>query len=332
MQKIAVLGSGSWGTALAIHLVRNKHDVTLWGRNAEQIELMKKQHMNAHFLPGIPLPDALHLSDQLLDTVKEADTILVAVPSHAFKELLEKIKPVWNSQKKIIWASKGLDPDSGDFLHNVADNILGNNAKTAVLSGPSFAKEVAQGLPAALTVATKENDEETALFFQELFHSDKFRIYISHDLVGVAICGSAKNILAIASGIAEGLSLGSNARAALITRGVAEITRLTDKLGGKRETLMGLAGLGDLILTCTGVQSRNYRFGVALGQGLSIADSLKSIDQVVEGINTSILIQQLAHQYNVEMPIVEQIVAVLNHTKTPGAAMVELLSRRPTHE
>lgn len=324
---ISVLGAGSWGTALAIHLVRNGHTVTLWGRDHTEIESMQKQRINAHFLPTIPLPKELTITADLDLAIEQSEVLLLAVPSHAFAEVLEQVKPHYVPEKKIIWATKGLDPSTCNFLHVVARELLGETASFAVLSGPSFAKEVAQGLPTAVVIAG--TDIEVAKYFQAIFHSNRFRVYTTDDLVGVEIGGSVKNVLAIATGLAGGLSLGANARAALITRGLAEILRLGDKMGAQRETLMGLAGLGDLILTCTDEQSRNYRFGIALGQGLSIAESLRKIDQVVEGINTSLLVSQLARHYDVEMPIITEVAAVLHQNKTPAAALEELLSRKP---
>jgi len=324
-KKVAILGAGSWGTALAIHLIRNEHDVTLWGRNQTLMELLAKQHVNAHFLPGIPLPKELQFTTSLRAALEKAEIVLIAVPSHAFAEVLAKSKPYLTSDKQLIWVTKGLDPKKGTFLHEVAYEILDNDAQFAALSGPSFAKEVAQGLPTAVIIAG--SNIETAKYFQDIFHSKKFRVYITDDLLGVEIGGSVKNILAIATGIAEGLGLGANARAALITRGLTEILRLTDKLGAQRETIMGLAGLGDLILTCTENQSRNHRFGIALGQGLSIAQSLEKIDQVVEGVSSSLLVNQLAEKCHIEMPITKEVAAVLHHDKSPAAAMTELMSR-----
>lgn len=324
---ISVLGAGSWGTALAIHLVRNKHNVTLWGRDHTEIESMQKQGTNAHFLPTVPLPKELKLTADLEVAIEQSDVLLIAVPSHAFAEVLEQVKPHYIPEKKIIWATKGLDPSTCNFLHVVAKKLLGETVPFAAISGPSFAKEVAQGLPTAVVIAG--TDIDVAKYFQAIFHSNRFRVYTTDDLVGVEIGGSVKNVLAIGTGLASGLGLGANARSALITRGLTEILRLGDKMGAQRETLMGLAGLGDLILTCTDEQSRNYRFGIALGQGLSIAESLRKIDQVVEGVNTSLLVSQLAAQYNVEMPIITEVAAVLHQNKTPAAAMEELLSRKP---
>lgn len=324
---ITVLGAGSWGTALSLLLVNNRHRVILWGHEKEHIQRMKDTHTNSEFLPGIDLPAELELSADLEKAITQADLILVVVPSHAFSEVIHKLKPFWNVKQPIICATKGLDADTGDFLFDVVWKILGKEAHVGILSGPSFAKEVARGLPAAVAIAS--NDAKTAQYFQQLFHGEKFRVYPTQDLVGVSICGASKNVLAIATGIAEGLGLGANTRAALITRGIAEIMRLAEKLGAKRETVMGLAGLGDLILTCTDLQSRNFRFGVALGQGLSIADSLQKVQQVVEGMSTSFLLQKIAKEHQVDMPIIEQVTAVLNREKTPSIAMKALLTRPP---
>jgi glycerol-3-phosphate dehydrogenase (NAD(P)+) len=320
--KIAVLGAGSWGTALAMLIANNQHQVTLWGKDADQIKTMQQHHQNYKYLPNIILPESLQYTVDLTEAVDNAQQILIAVPSHAYQTFLPQLKPLLIKDRHIAYSSKGFC--QGKLLHELLLDYLACDNAT-IISGPSFAKEVAQGLPTAVVVANK--NQTLAMQWQNLLKDETFRPYISTDVVGVEVAGSVKNVLAIATGIADGLQLGSNAIAAIITRGLAEITRLGLAMGAQQETFMGLAGMGDLVLTCTDNQSRNRRFGYALGQGKTIAQAKQSIDQVIEGINTTQEAYQLAQRYDVDMPITEQIYQVLYHDLNIKQAVQNLLLR-----
>jgi glycerol-3-phosphate dehydrogenase (NAD(P)+) len=326
---IAVLGCGSWGTALAIHLARNEQHVLLWGHDEKEVAALQADRCNTRYLPNINFPENLQVSSDLKNTLNHANDVLIVVPSHAFRSVLQQMKPLLKKDARIAWATKGLDPQSHQLLHVITKEIL-DDIPSAVLSGPSFAKEVACGLPTAVTVAS-----QTANYAKDLvnyFHNQTFRVYTSMDIAGVELGGAMKNVLAIAVGIADGLNFGANARAALITRGLAEMMRLGLALGAQRETLMGLAGVGDLVLTCTDDQSRNRRFGLAIGKGNNAQETEKNIGQVVEGIRTAKEVFYLAKQYNVEVPICEQVYRVLHEEVTPQAAVSALLSREQRGE
>ena len=332
-QSIVVLGAGSWGTALAIQLMRHGGSVTLWGHNPDHMADIAAQKSNERFLPGITLPEGLNIESDLETAINGANDILVVVPSHAFRSVLGDIQPLIKNTSRLIWATKGLEAGSGKLLHEVATEVFGENLPMAVLSGPTFAREVAEGLPTAITVASQH--AEFAHDMAGRFHSETFRAYTSNDVIGVEIGGAVKNVLAIATGIADGLGFGANTRAALITRGLAEIMRLgeaignnhNDPHGGHKETFMGLAGLGDLVLTCTDNQSRNRRFGLALGKGDNMEDALAHIDQVVEGVQTAREVFELAQREAVDMPITEQVYEVLYEGRPPKEAVHELLAR-----
>lgn len=327
-ESIAVLGAGSWGTALGHHLAINGQNVYLWGRDSEQMDLMKSTHKNQQYLPDINLPANLYPTNDLAEAVKHSKDILIAVPSHAFRETLNKLKS-YLTPKRLIWVTKGLDPQNHQLLHEVVKEIFGL-IPMAVLSGPNFAKEVAKGLPTAVTIAT--NDKEFAANLIARFHSKTFRVYTSDDITGVEIGAAMKNVLAIAVGIADGLNLGANARSALITRGLAEMIRLGVALGAKQETFIGLSGVGDLVLTCTDNQSRNRRFGLALGMGRSAKTAENEIGQVVEGIRTTTEIFHLAHNKKVAIPICEQVYQVLHNGLDPINAVNNLLMRESKKE
>jgi glycerol-3-phosphate dehydrogenase (NAD(P)+) len=322
---ITVLGAGSWGTALAMLLARNGHRVFLWDRDAEHIRAMCERGVNQRYLPGIELPEGLQPVDDLHSALQAADYILVVVPSAGFREVLKKTRAHLGTTFKLIWGSKGLEPGSGKFLHQIVDEELPEHSDIAAVSGPSFAKEVARGLPTAVTVASKNTDYATRV--AELLHCRRFRAYTSEDVVGVELGGSIKNVLAIAAGISDGLGYGANARAALITRGLAEIMRLGNCLGGQRETFMGLAGVGDLVLTCTDDQSRNRRLGLALGRGIERDKAVAEIGQAVEGLHTAKELDALADRCGVEMPITRQVKRVLFDSEPPVSAVDALLSR-----
>ena len=330
LEPILVLGAGSWGTALAMVLARNGQPVWLWGRNPDHVQEMISSRQNMRFLPHNYFPKTLQPIAYLTQIVSQVKEIIIVVPSHAFRETLNKIAPDLIPQARICWATKGLENQSGLLLHQVAEHQLGNQRPLAVLAGPSFAKEVAMGLPTAVTIASHWTQYAQELV--NLFHNHYFRPYTSSDIIGVQLGGAIKNIMAIAAGIADGLGLGANTRAALITRGLAEMVRFGTMLGGQPETFMGLAGLGDLVLTCTDNQSRNRRFGYALAQGNTIQQAQQNIGQVIEGISATYEISRLARQWEIDMPIVEQVNQVLQNNCTPSQAVQALLSREPKPE
>lgn len=321
---LAVLGAGSWGTALALLLCRNGHRVRLWDHWTDHVRDLNREGENRRYLPGIPLPSTLQPMEGLAETLEGAGELLIVVPSHAFADVLRRLPDPLPKGLGIAWATKGFEPASGRLLDQVATEILGPR-DLAVVSGPSFAKEVAQGLPTAVTVASAS--VEHAQRMAGYLHSDRFRAYTSTDMVGVQVGGAAKNVLAIATGIADGLGFGANTRAALITRGLAELIRLGTAFGGRQETFMGLAGLGDLVLTCTDDQSRNRRMGLALARGLSIEAAKTEIGQEVEGVITAASVNANARRLGVEMPICEQVFGVLYEGVTPAQATRNLLMR-----
>jgi glycerol-3-phosphate dehydrogenase (NAD(P)+) len=325
---IAVLGAGSWGTALAIQFARCGHRVLLWGRDASAVRRMAAERVNARYLPGIALPATIE-PVAAVEHAHGAEEVVVAVPSHAFRDTLAALGP---QVGRIAWATKGLEESSGQLLHEIAAEIVGSDTSLAALSGPTFAAEVARGLPTAITVAS--NDSVYADRLAEALHCGAFRAYTSNDLVGVGFGGAVKNVIAIAAGMADGLGLGANSRAALITRGLAEMMRLGQKLGVRTETMMGLAGLGDLVLTCTDDKSRNRRFGLGLARGGPPAEVAAKIGQVVEGVGAAAAVHLLSQRYGVEMPICEQVYEVLHKDVAPREAVAALLerARRSEHD
>ena len=327
---IAVLGAGSWGTALALLLARNNQPTVLWGRDATLMKEIASTRTNARFLPGIRFPDALQVSSDLSHVFAQSPDILLAVPSHGFRDTLQLIRSHINANVCVAWATKGFDPGSGRLLHHIAAEVLGDALPIAVISGPTFAREVASGLPTAVTVASKFPG--CAKVLAARLHNDSFRTYTSDDVIGVEVGGAVKNVLAIAAGIADGLGLGANTRAALITRGLAEMMRLGAALGGQRDTFMGLAGLGDLVLTCTDDQSRNRRLGLALARHTPFETALRDIGQIVEGVPTAREVMRLAKSHKIEMPISEQVYCVLHEGKNPRAAVQSLLQREQKAE
>jgi glycerol-3-phosphate dehydrogenase (NAD(P)+) len=292
-----------------MQLARMGHDVRLWARDAERAEAMERDRVNARYLPGCAFPDSLHATGDFEAACRGADRLLVATPSHAFGETLDRVAPFVTAETGLAWASKGFEPGTGRLLHEVAGERFGEHIPLALITGPSFAREVAEGLPTAVTVAATDPDFGQA--WAELLHGNNFRAYYTADLVGAELGGAIKNVLAVACGMADGMGLGHNTRAALITRGLAEMRRLGRALGADDHTLMGLAGIGDLVLTCTGDQSRNRRLGLALGQGRSVDDALAEIGQVVEGVKTAEEVMRLAERAGVEMPIAEQVHGIL---------------------
>lgn len=322
---VAVLGAGSWGTALAALIARQGNPVALWGRDAECIAAIDARHENPHYLPGIALPESIRATTDLQTALRDADLVLVVVPSHAFAETLRALAPHRPARAGVAWATKGFEPGSGRFLHEVAADILGDDVPLAVVTGPSFAKEVAIGLPTALTVHS--DTPEFAQSVADVLHGPAFRAYTGNDMVGAELGGAMKNVLAVATGVADGMNLGLNARAGLITRGLNEMLRLSAAIGAQPETLMGLAGLGDLVLTCTGDLSRNRRLGLALGRGQSIEDAVREIGQVVESVQTADEVMRQAERHGVELPISRAVQAVLHGEMTPADGLRQLLAR-----
>ncbi|MDU0356262.1 NAD(P)H-dependent glycerol-3-phosphate dehydrogenase [Paraglaciecola aquimarina] len=331
MNSVCVLGAGSYGTALAFCLARNEIDTVLWSRDPQQAKLMASTRTNDKYLPGSRFPDALEIDSDIEKVLANNQDILLVVPSHAFADTLTLIKPFITDQHRLIWATKGLEPNTGRLLQEVAVEILGDNIPLAALSGPTFAKEMVAGLPTAISISS--TDEKLAEEFANKLHCAKsFRVYRTDDFIGIQLGGAVKNVIAIGAGLADGLGFGSNARTALITRGLAELTRLGVKIGAKPSTFMGMSGLGDLVLTCTDNQSRNRRFGLALGRGLSIEDAIAEIGQVVEGYKNTKEVHVLSNKVGVEMPICEQIYQVLYQGKSVKEAALSLLQRDQTME
>lgn len=324
---IALLGAGSWGTAVAIHLAKIGHRVLLWGHNPQHVALMAEEHSNPRFLPELKFPETLIPTSDLNQCIQEAEQVIIAVPSHAFAEVLAKMTQPAHG---LTWLTKGVDPDTHQLLGELVSNRFGSSFPAAVVSGPSFAKEVAHFLPTAVTLAGNNPDYQKSI--HQLLHHDNFRVYLSDDFIGVQLCGAVKNVLAIGCGISDGLGYGANAKTALITRGLAEMSRLGLSLGAKQETFIGLAGVGDLVLTCTDDQSRNRRFGLLLGHGVSIDDAEEQIGQVVEGKHNAAQICAIAKQHQIEMPICEQVNSLLQGKINAKQAVYNLMSRPAREE
>lgn len=328
---IAVIGAGSYGTALAICLARNGHKTLLWGRDSMHVAEMARTRANEKYLPGSQFPESLAVSDDLAAVTSSSKNILLVVPSHAFGEVLKQIKPHMRNDARLIWATKGLEHESGRLLQDVAREILGEKVSLAVLSGPTFAKEMAAGLPTAISLSS--SDDSLVSDISNLLHCERtFRVYSNNDFIGVQLGGAVKNVVAIGAGMADGIGFGANARTALITRGLAEMTRLGCALNAEPSTFMGMAGLGDLVLTCTDNQSRNRRFGLALGHGDTVEKAMAGIGQVVEGYRNTKEVYMLAERVGVEMPIVEQVYQVLYCGKDARLAAADLLSRERKFE
>jgi glycerol-3-phosphate dehydrogenase (NAD(P)+) len=325
LRPIAVLGAGSWGTALAIQFARAGRQSILWGRDTQHLSQIAQARLNHRYLPDAPFPDALSVEPNLESTLARCQDILVAVPSHALRTTLSEIALHIRSGMRLAWATKGFELHTGKLPHEVAFDILDARLPMAVLSGPTFAREVGKGLPTAMTVAA--TDETFARALAEGLSGHNFRVYTSTDVIGVEVGGAVKNVLAIGAGMSDGLGFGANTRIALITRGLVEMTRLGIALGAKRETFMGLAGLGDLVLTCTDNLSRNRRFGLAVAAGKSSTQAQADIGQVVEGVQAAQAVHEVAQRLKVEMPICEQVYAVLYRNVAPAQAVKQLMSR-----
>lgn len=320
---IAVLGAGAWGTALAIRLATHA-PVVLWTRTPEHAQNMAQARENQRYFPDYAFPPELSVSADLESAAMAATLLIVAVPSNGFRSLILSLRQL-NVATPIVWLCKGLETGSQKLPHAVLAEAWPDHPPAAVLSGPSFAQEVARGLPAALTVASP--DADFARQVARELHDPKLRLYASTDVVGVELGGAVKNVIAIAAGISDGLGFGLNARAALVTRGLAELTRLGLKLGGRPETFMGLSGMGDLILTCTGDLSRNRQLGLRLAAGESLEGALRELGHVAEGATTALEVERLARELNVDMPITEAVVQILNQEMPPREAVAALLAR-----
>jgi glycerol-3-phosphate dehydrogenase (NAD(P)+) len=325
MKTFAVLGSGSWGTALAFHLANVGHDVRLWGRNPALISELTERRANAVYLPDIVLPPRVRPTASLEDALRGADIVVAALPSHGTRDVIRSASRFIPRSALIVSATKGIEQETLLRVSEVIAEEVRGARPVAVLSGPSFALEVARGMPTAVAVACV--DPVLAEDVQREFRAPYFRLYASTDVVGVEIGGALKNIIAIAAGVVEGLGLGQNALAALVTRGLAEISRLACAAGGRRETLAGLSGLGDLVLTCTGSLSRNRHVGVELAHGRSVAEIVGSMKMVAEGVKTTSAALALGRQYAVELPIATQMAEVLAGTRSAASAVEELMLR-----
>jgi glycerol-3-phosphate dehydrogenase (NAD(P)+) len=324
-EPVAVLGAGSWGTALAVHFARAGRPVRLWGRDAAQLADMAQRRCNTRYLDGVELPPALGVEGRLSAALAGARDVLIVVPSHAFRALLVELAPHLGRGLHVAWATKGFELETGKLPHQIAREVLGPEHRVAVLSGPTFAREVGAGLPTAMTVASPD-----AAYAQSLareLSSANFRAYSSTDILGVEIGGAVKNVLAVGAGLSDGLGFGANTRVALITRGLKEMTRLGTRLGAQPATFMGLAGLGDLVLTCTDDQSRNRRFGLLLAAGHDPQAALGMIGQAVEGYAAALAIRSVAAQAGVEMPLCEGVYRVLYERLPAQDAVRELMSR-----
>jgi glycerol-3-phosphate dehydrogenase (NAD(P)+) len=325
VKRVAVLGAGAWGTAITCVLA-GRLQVSLWARAAAQAEAISSTRYNERYLPGIAVPAAVSVSSDLSQAIKGANLVLAATPVAGLREILKSIPAVL----PLVWLCKGFEEGTGLLPHEIAAQTMGQGARYGALSGPSFAAEVARGLPCALTLAAI--DSNFAREAAALLHGGRMRVYYSSDLVGVEIGGAVKNVMAIAAGISDGLGLGLNARAALITRGLAEMARLGAAMGGEAETFFGLAGAGDLILTATGDLSRNRRVGLELAQGRALQEILANLGHVAEGVRSAKEVARLARSKGVDMPVSEAVNAVLEQRLTPAAAVQSLLARDPKQE
>lgn len=326
---IAVLGAGSWGTALSMVLCSKGHRVNLWTRSEEQYRDMVRTHKNNKYLPDVNLPANLNLHIDLRKSVLNSSAILISVPSQSVREVLQEIKPYLKGDETIINSSKGLEKNTYLTISQVVNGELPNN-RFAVLSGPSHAEEVCQNMPTTVVVASKRKN--TAELVQDLFITPSFRVYTNPDVIGVELGGALKNVIAFGAGIADGLGFGDNAKAALITRGISEIARLGKAMGANKSTFAGLSGIGDLIVTCTSMHSRNRRAGILIGKGKGLDEVLKEIGMVVEGITTTKVAYELAKKHNVEMPITGEIYNVIYNKGDPKEAVTNLMTRSRKHE
>ena len=324
MAKVGILGAGSWGTALSLMLYKNGHDVTVWSIDKREVEMLQNEREHKSKLPGVKLPEDMVFTNNLEEGMEDKDFLVLAVPSIFTRSTARSMKPYIKQGQIVVNVAKGIEEDTLMTLSEQIDEEL-PEADVAVLSGPSHAEEVGRGLPTTCVVGAKS--KATAEFLQEAFMNDFFRVYISPDILGIEIGGALKNVIALAAGIADGLGYGDNTKAALITRGIAEITRLGVKMGGKAESFSGLTGIGDLIVTCASMHSRNRRAGILIGQGKTMQEAMDEVQMVVEGVYSAKAGLALAKKYNESMPIIEQINLVLFEDKSPAEAVYELMHR-----
>ncbi len=324
MAKVGILGAGSWGTALALLLYKNGHEVTMWSIDKSEVEMLQKEREHKKKLPGVKLPEEMTITNQLEEGMSGKDFLVLAVPSIYTRSTARSMKPYIRSGQIIVNVAKGIEEGTLKTLSEQIEEEL-PEADVAVLSGPSHAEEVGRGLPTTCVVGAKT--KETAVYLQKAFMSDVFRVYISPDILGIEIGGSLKNVIALAAGIADGLGYGDNTKAALITRGIAEITRLGVKMGGKAESFSGLTGIGDLIVTCASVHSRNRKAGYLMGQGKTMQEAMDEVQMVVEGVYSTKAAVELSKKYDVSMPIIEQVNRILFENKKPADAVRELMLR-----
>jgi glycerol-3-phosphate dehydrogenase (NAD(P)+) len=330
MQSISILGAGSWGTALAAHLARTGHDVRLWGRDAALVEQLRRTRENTAYLPGITLPDGVLPCDSLSEALERASLVIYAVPSHGLRAMLRSSLRHLPHRAPIVSTVKGLERETLLRMSEVMAQEIDATHPIVVLSGPSFAAEFARELPTVVAVASARRDAAEQV--QHEFRSRCFRLYLTEDVVGVELGGALKNVIAIAAGVVESTGLGHNAMAALLTRGLAEISRLAIAMGGRRDTLAGLSGLGDLVLTCTGHLSRNRQVGLELGRGRPLADILTGMRMVAEGVRTTTAALELGARHGIELPITAQMASLLAGEKSPREAVEELMLRPPRTE
>lgn len=329
MEKICVLGAGSWGSALALVLAKKGYEVSMWTLNEEQANKINKTRENIDYLPGVLFPNNITVSTNLEETVKNSKIIVLAVPSQAIRSVSAQIKPFVKNEQILVDVAKGLERGTGLRLSEVCEQELPNNPYVT-LSGPSHAEEVAKDIPTTVVVASE--DLEVAQVVQDIFMSPKFRVYTNPDIVGVELGGALKNIIAFGAGVCDGLGLGDNAKAALMTRGISEIGRLGAAMGANVSTFAGLSGIGDLIVTCTSMHSRNRRAGILIGQGKSLEETLKEVKMVVEGITATEVAYEVAKKLNIDMPITNAIYSVLHQGSNANEVVIELMMRNKTHE
>lgn len=328
MEKITVIGSGSWGTALAVLLYNNGHNVNMWTSRKEKAEAINLAGENKEFLPQIAIPKQINVTNEE-SAVENSNIIVFAKSSKFIRVTAEKFSPYLNKNQIIVNVAKGLEDDTLYTMSEIIENVI-PQCKVCVLSGPSHAEEVAREIPTTCVVASK--DKQVSEYIQDVFMNSIFRVYTNSDIIGVEIGGSLKNVIALAAGISDGLGFGDNTKAALMTRGIVEIARLGVAMGGEAMTFAGLSGVGDLIVTCTSMHSRNRRAGILLGQGKSLNETLKEIHQVVEGVNTAKAAYNLAKKYNIDMPITEEINRVLFENKSAKQVVIDLMTRDKTVE
>ncbi|QBG47470.1 NAD(P)-dependent glycerol-3-phosphate dehydrogenase [Verrucomicrobia bacterium S94] len=326
--KATVIGDGGWGTALAMVLDRNGHEVTVWGPFESYVDEMRIFKENVNYLPGVKLPNSIRWTSSYENAVEEAELVVIVVPSRYYKDTVKAFKPYLPESALIVSATKGLDEETYERMSEVAEKILGRDV--AVLSGPSHAEEVARGVPCAVAIAAK--DHAVAERIQKLFVNDTFRVYTLDDVIGVELGGALKNVVAVAAGISDGLGFGDNTKAALMTRGIAEITRLGTALGAKPETFIGLSGIGDLMVTCMSRHSRNRGVGERLGKGETLEDIMASMKMVAEGVWNCQAAAKLAAEKGVPVPITDQVNAVVHKGKDPREAVIDLMGRTPKAE